>query len=142
MHLLRVLLVIAWGICVGLLPSILTAQVTAGPPPRGTPGVRHNITQPGREPQEALVTLRVNALVPENVKLSDPAQGTVRATVLALDTELNQVKVQTHTGQQLTLYLTPASFAGLRVGMSCMLQIAQRALPAASWLAAPEEAFW
>ena len=32
-----------------------------------------------------MVILRVRALVPEKVKLSDPAQGTVQATVRPID---------------------------------------------------------
>ena len=47
----------------------------------------------GRGQPGSIVTLRVRALVPEKVKLSDPTKGTVYATVLAIDEEINQVKV-------------------------------------------------
>jgi hypothetical protein len=86
--------------------------------------------------------LRVRALVPEKVKLSDPVQGTVRATVLTMDEEINQIKVQTEEGQRLMLYLDPESFARLHVGAPCLLHVAQRSTRESSRPSEHEESFW
>jgi hypothetical protein len=88
------------------------------------------------------VTLRVRALVPEKVKLSDPTQGTVQATVLAIDEEMHQITVQTDEGQRLMLFLAPASLMRLRVGAPCLLQVANRAMRDTSRPPEPEGAFW
>jgi hypothetical protein len=96
----------------------------------------------GRDQSSSIVVLRVRALVPEKVTLSNPAQGTVRATVLAIDEELNQIKVQTEAGQRLMLFLPPESLAHLHIGTSCLLRVANRSTREASQPAEPEEAFW
>ena len=89
-----------------------------------------------------IITLRVRALVPEKVKLSDTTQRTVQATVLAIDEEMNQVKVQTEEGQRLTLFLDPASLAHLHVGAPCLLQVAHGSMQDASRPPEHEGAFW
>src|SRR5262249_35476456 len=94
-----------------------------GPPP-ATPPPPHVWDQ-----RDHIVLLRVRALVPEKVTVSDPAQGTVSATVLAMDEQLNQVTIQTHAGQRFILFLAPTSFTGLRVGQQFLLQVAQRSAP-------------
>jgi hypothetical protein len=88
------------------------------------------------------VILRVRALVPAKVKLSDLTQGTVRATVLAIDEEINQIKVQTDAGQQLMLFLDPAALARLHIGAPCLLQVVNRSTRAPSRPPEHEEAFW
>jgi len=80
-----------------------------------------------QDPHGPIVILRVRALVPDKVALSEPAQGIVRATVLTIDKEINQIKVQTPEGQRLVLFLTPASLADLRIGAPCLLQVGQSA---------------
>jgi hypothetical protein len=95
----------------------------------------------GQEQHGPVVILRVRALVPEKVRLSDSAQGTVRATVLTIAEEIHQIKVQTEEGQRLMLFLDPESLAALQVGAPCLLQITNRATRDAS--RAPESAeFW
>jgi hypothetical protein len=96
----------------------------------------------GREQPGSIVVLRVRALVPEKVKLSDPAQGTVRATVLAIDEEISQITVQTDEGQQLMLFLPPESLARLQVGAPCLLQVVNRSTREASQPPEHDEAFW
>ena len=96
----------------------------------------------GRAQPGSLVVLRVRALVPEKVTLSDPVQGTVRATVLAVDEELNQIKVQTDEGQRLMLFLPPESLARLQVGAPCLLQVVNRSTREASQPPERDEAFW
>src|SRR5574341_1173424 len=95
----------------------------------------------GRDQHGPRVLLHVAALVPEKVKLSDPTQGTGRSTVLAIDEELNQIKVQTEEGQRLMLYLAPASRARLQVGTPCLLQVAQPSTQASSRPPEHDEAF-
>ena len=90
----------------------------------------------------AIVRLRVRALVPEKVKLSDLAQATVRATVLAIDEEMKQITVQTDMGQRLMLFLEPASLARLYIGAPCLLQVTNGSTRASSQLPERDEAFW
>jgi len=97
---------------------------------------------PEQDRHGPVVRLRVRALVPEKVKLTDPAQGTVRATVLAIDEELHQITVQTDAGQRLMAFLPPESLARLRVGTPCLLQVVNRSTEEASRPLEPAEAFW
>src|SRR5262249_5391568 len=94
------------------------------------------------QPGSIVVLLRVRALVPEKVTLSDPAQGTVHATVVAIDEEPNQIKVQTEAGQRLMLFLPPESLAHLHVGAPCLLQVVNGPTREASRPPEHEEAFW
>ena len=128
MHLTRrIPLVVALGVCLSMTSIVLVTNGIAGQspsatlvPPEDTPTTSHV-----RELDSRNVTVKVRAMVPENVKVSDPAQGTVRATVMAIDGQTNQVKVHTHEGQQLILFLAPESLAGMRVGDQFTLQVAQ-----------------
>jgi len=79
---------------------------------------------------------------PEKVKLSDPAQRTVQATVLTIDEDINQIKVQTVEGQQFILYLDPASRARLYVGAPCLLHVAQQSMQDFLQPSEHGEAFW
>ena len=96
----------------------------------------------GRDQPGSIVILRVRALVPEKVTVSDPAQGTVRARVLAIDEEINQITVQTDAGQRLMLFLPPESLAHLHVGVPCLLQVANHSTREASRPPEHEEALW
>jgi hypothetical protein len=96
----------------------------------------------GRDQPGSIVILRVRALVPEKVTLSDPDHGTVRARVLAIDEEINQIKVQTEAGQRLMLFLPPESLARLQVGAPCLLQVTNRSTRELSRPPEHEEAFW
>jgi hypothetical protein len=137
MHaMLRVPLVVVLSLCVSMIPLVGAASDPVGQLPDTPP------TSQRQELPDPLVTVQVRALVPEKVKLSDPAQGTVRATVLTLDKELNQITVQTHEGQRLVLFLTPESFVGMRVGGPCLLQVAQRAPQEVARPSEREVAFW
>src|SRR5262245_3598449 len=93
-------------VVVSLSMSMPSSSV-AVQPSRTPAALRHESDRhtPGQEQPSPLVLLRVRALVPDKVKLSDPAQRTVRATVLTIDEDLNQIKIQTVEGQQFTLYL-------------------------------------
>src|SRR5262249_49930302 len=94
---LHILLVVALGGCLYMplhvfaasgMADLLPSAVSMQPPDTFT-------THPGGDQHSPTVLVRVHALVPEKVTLSDPAQGTVRATVLGIDAQINQVKVQT-----------------------------------------------
>jgi hypothetical protein len=145
MHDIRCLpFVVALSLVVSLMLIGLAVRAPAGQPSRlpsallhGTPTHSLEEDQPG-----PLVILRVRALVPEKVKLSDPARGTVRATVLAIDKEINQLKVQTEEGQRLILFLPPASLARLQVGAPCLLQVAPQSPQESAQPPEHEEAFW
>jgi len=87
--------VVALSLVVSMMPIGLAVRAPAGQPSRASAGPLPETSTPlrGQERHGPLVILRVRALVPEKVKLSDPTKGTVYATVLAIDEEINQVKV-------------------------------------------------
>jgi hypothetical protein len=89
-----------------------------------------------------MVILRVRALVPGKVKLSDPTQGAVQATVLAINEEINQITVHTDEGQRLMLFLPPESLARLQVGTPCLLQVTNGSTRDTSRPPEHEGAFW
>jgi hypothetical protein len=126
------------------MPINLTGRAPAAHPSRLSSGLLHDTATPTphQEQDGPLHLLRVRALVPEKIKLSDPAQGTVLATVLAIDAEHNQIKVQTDEGQRLGLFLPPASLTHLRPGTRCLLQVARQSLQDAIRPPAPDGTFW
>jgi len=128
MHLTRRLpFVVVLGVCLSMIPIVLTVSGTARQPPGVTlePPEYTPTSSPVREPDRHSVTVKVHAMVPQNVKVSDPAQGTVRATVMAINGQINQLKVYTHEGQMFLLFLEPEFLAGMRVGDQFTLQVAQ-----------------
>ena len=145
MHTLRRLpWIVAIGLVVRLMPIDLAVGAPAEYPSRGS-SERLQDTATFRLYQEQHgppILLRVRALVPEKVKLSDPAQGTVGATVLAIDEELNQVKVQTDEGQRLGLFLPPETLMRLRLGTRCLLQVARQSMEDAIRSPAHDGTFW
>jgi hypothetical protein len=66
----------------------------------------------------------------------------VRATVLAIDTEISQIKVQTDEGQRLGLFLPPETLAHLQLGTRCLLQVAPQSMQDAIRPPAQEGPFW
>ena len=140
----RVPFVVALSLVMSMAPIGLTVRAPAGQPSSAPLGSLHDPSAPHgeREQPGPIVILRVRALVPEKIKLSDPAQGTVRVTVLAIDEEIHQIKVQTEEGQRLMLFLPPESLARLRVGAPCLLQVANRSTREATRPPEPAEAFW
>ena len=140
----RMLLLIALSLVVRLMPIDLAVSAPAEPPSRGSLELRHDISpsSPLQEQDGPLILLRVRALVPEKVTLRDPVQRTVRATVLAIDAEINQVKVQTDEGQRLGLFLPPETLAHLRLGTRCLLQVARESMQDAARPPAQEGPFW
>jgi hypothetical protein len=140
----RIPLILALSIVMSMTPIGLVTHAPAGQLPNAPSGHLHDTSTllRGQDRQGPTVILRVRALVPEKVKLSDPTQGTVRATVLAIDEEINQITVQTDEGQRLMMFLPPASRALLYVGAPCLLQVTNRATREAAPPPEPEEAFW
>ena len=140
----HVAFVVAWSLVVSLTPLGLVMHAHAVQPSSASSGPLHDTSTspPAQDRHAPLVTLRVHALVPEKVKLSDPTQGTVRATVLSIDEALNQITIQTDEGQRLMLFLPPESLARLRVGTPCLLQVVNRSPQEPPRPSAQEEAFW
>ena len=62
-----------------------------------------------------VVTVQVPSQSAADIRGAD-AQGNVQATVTAIDTTKNQVKVQTPAGQTIVLALAPAALNGLQIG--------------------------
>ena len=145
MHTLRRMpWLIALSLVVRLLLIELAVSAPAEPASRGASARRRDTaTAPPLQEQDGpLLLLRVRALVPDKVTLSDPAQRTVRATVLAIDAESNQVKVQTDEGQRLGLFLPPETLAHLRLGTRCLLQVARQSMQDAARPPVQEGPFW
>lgn len=117
----------------GVLASITTCVWAANTPgrlpsamvvsPEGTTTTYHIRDMGGR-----MLTVEVPALASPDVKVSDPIQGTVAATVMAVDAQTNQARVRTQEGQILVLNLPPETVMGLRVGDQFTLSIAQRSI--------------
>ena len=61
------------------------------------------------------VTVQVPSQAAADIKDSD-AQGTVRATVSAVDTTTNRIKVHTSEGQTIVLEMAPPALTSLQVG--------------------------
>jgi hypothetical protein len=135
---------IAISLVVSLMPSDLAVSAPAEPPSRGSAALLHDTatSRPRQEQDGPLLLLRLRALVPEKITLSDPAQRTVRATVVAIDAEHNQIKVQTDEGQRLGLFLPPETLTHLRVGTRCVLQVARQSMEDALRSPAQEGPFW
>jgi hypothetical protein len=145
MHSIRRLpFVVTLLIVVSMTPLGLPVRTPAGQPPSAPAGSLGTTSTPppAQGPHGSLVILHVRALVPDKVTLSDPVQRTVRATVLAIDEELNQIKLQTEAGQRLMLFLPPESLARLQVGAPCLLQVTNRSTRELSRPPEHEEAFW
>jgi hypothetical protein len=136
--------IVVLSLVVRIMPISLAVSAPAVPPSSASSGPLDDPSTPlrGQGRHGPIVTLRVRALVPEKVKLSDPAQGTVPATVLAVDEAINQITVQTDEGQQLMLFLDPASLARLHVGAPCLLQVANGSTRDTSRPPEHEGAFW
>jgi hypothetical protein len=72
------------------------------------------------------VTVQVPSQSSEDIKGRD-AQGIVRATVTAVDTTTNRVKVHTPEGQTIVLDLSPASLTSMQVGDPLTLTVPEPA---------------
>jgi hypothetical protein len=140
----RVSFVVALHLVVSLTPVGLAVRAPVVPASSASAGPLPDASTPlrGQDRPGPLVILRVRALVPDKVKLSDPTQGTVRATVLAVDEEMNQIKVQTDAGQHLMLFVDPASRARVYRGVPCLLQVTNGSTRDAARAPEPAEAFW
>ena len=126
----RVMLVAALGVCMSVTLIIPTtsspAELLARVQPVASPDTP-STSYMGHQ-DSPIVTLTVHAMVPEKIKVSDPAHRTVPATVLAVDRQIDQLKLQTHEGQRLVLYLAPTVLDGLQVGKQIVLQVNQRSV--------------
>jgi hypothetical protein len=61
------------------------------------------------------VTVRVPSQSPAAIRGKD-AEGTVRASITAVDTATHRVRVRTSEGQTIVLSMTPEALAGLKTG--------------------------
>jgi hypothetical protein len=125
---LRSILVLAFGVFIGVAPVAFAASGTAGPLPSATVVAPEGTTTTYyiRDMHGHMLTVEVPPLASPDVRVSNPVEGTVAATVMAVDGQTNQVKVRTQEGQTLVLNLPPETISGMRVGDLFMLSIAQR----------------
>src|SRR5438034_10259155 len=114
---LRMTLVVAFGVLLGLAPCIWAAN-TPQPLPSATveapasPPTTYSI----RDMNDRMLTVEVPALGSPDLKVSDPVHGTVGATVTAIDGQTHQARLRTQEGQTLVLDLPPEAVMGMRVG--------------------------
>jgi hypothetical protein len=119
-------MLVVFGIVVSL---VVVGCRTRGPAGETTPTAtvvapQRTTTYHVRDESGRMVAVTVPALGTQDVKVSDPAAGTVPATVTALDAPQRQAQVQTQQGQRLVLTLPPDLFARPRVGDRFLLQVA------------------
>lgn len=124
-------LALAGALFLSMAPLALATNDTASQPASATLASPQDTTTTYnvRDMDGRIVTVEVPAMGSPAVKVSDPAQRTVQATVRAVDGATNQVTVQTQEGQMLILQLSSESLRGMRVGDQFTLQVAQRSLP-------------
>jgi hypothetical protein len=123
---LRGTVVVVFGIIVSMGVLGCRAPGLTGEPPSATVvAPQRTTTYHVRDANGQMVAVTVPAFGPPNVKVSNPAAGTVPATVMALDEQRSQAQVQTQQGQRLVLTLPPGLFAHMRVGDRFLLQVMQ-----------------
>lgn len=123
---LRMTLVLAFGVLVSMATCTWAAH-TAGPLPSAmVVSPEDTTTYSIRDMDGRMLRVEVPSLASPEVRVSDPRQGTVAATVMAIDGQTNQAKVRTQEGQTLVLHLPPEAVMGMRVGDRFTLSIAQR----------------
>src|SRR5919201_2918078 len=98
---LRVPLAVTFGLWCGVAPVVWAASDTAQPFPRATIVAPDDPTTTYRiwDRHGRLLIIDMPPLGSPAIQVSDSTQGTVGATVLAIDGETNQVKVRTQEGQ-------------------------------------------
>jgi len=119
----------AWVCILGVLcvtaPVALAADQATGQPPRAkivtVEGAATTYTVEGMHGQT--VTAEVPSQMLTDIKLSDPAQGIVPGTVVALDGETNRVKVHTQQGQLVALALPHETIMRMRLGDTFTLAV-------------------
>ena len=122
---LRSLSVVVCSMAIGM--GIFGCQARGGREESATATVvapQRTTTYHVRDESGKMVAVTVPALGAQDVKVSDPAEGTVPATVVALDAQRSQAQVQTQKGQRLVLTLPSELLARMRVGDRFLLQVA------------------
>ena len=114
---------------VGIVMSVIVLGCRPPGPSGETPSAtvvapHRTTTYHVRDESGRMVAVTIPAMSTQDVKVSDPAEGTVRATVTALDAPKSQAQVQTQKGQRLVLTLPPDLFARMQVGDRFLLQVA------------------
>lgn len=123
----RSMLALALSVVCAVAPCALAASDSAEPLPRATVVWPDSTTTYHiRDMHGRMLTVEVPALTSPDIKVSDPVQGTVEATVMAVDGQTNQARVRTQEGQILVLTLSPETVMGMRVGDHVTLSVAQR----------------
>ena len=123
---LRSIMVVVVGMVVSM--GVLGCRARGEPPASATlVAPQRTTTYHVRDESGRMVAVTIPALGTQDVKVSDPAAGTVSATVLALDEPRRQAQVQTQKGQRLVLTLPPELLTRMRVGDRFLLQVVQPA---------------
>ena len=114
---------------VGIVMSVIVLGCQPHGPSGETPSAtvvapHRTTTYHVRDESGRMVAVTIPAMGTQDVKVSDPAAGTVPATVTALDAPKSQAQVQTQKSQRLVLTLPPDLLARMQVGDRFLLQVA------------------
>ena len=120
---LRALMVVG-GIVLSLVVLGCRPHSPGGEPASATVVAPQRTTYHVRDERGRIVAVTIPAMGTQDVKVSNPAEGTVPATVTALNAPQSQAQVQTQQGQRLVLTLPPELLVRMRVGDRFLLQVA------------------
>jgi hypothetical protein len=100
--------------------TVLGCADRAAPPPNAPRATIESVegastTYHTRDWNGKPVTVRVPSQAAADIRGKD-VEGTVRATITAVDTATNRVKVRTTEGQTVVLSMAPGALAGLKTG--------------------------
>ena len=121
---LRAIMVVS-GIVVSLVVLGCRPHGPGGEPTSATVvAPQRTTTYHVRDESGRMVAVTIPGMGTQDVKVSNPTEGTVPATVTALNASQSQAQVQTQQGQRLVLTLPPELLARMQVGDRFLLQVA------------------
>ena len=116
-HKSSIIVVVAVIFLLVITSMVCAANEAPGPPPAATIVSVEGATTTyhSQDWNGQTVTVQVPSHASADIKGTD-AQGIVHATVTAVDTTTNRVKVHTPEGQTIVLDMSPASLTSMQVG--------------------------
>jgi hypothetical protein len=116
-HKSSIIVVVAVGFLLVVTSMVFAANEAPGAPPAATIVSVEGATTTyhSQDWNGQTVTVQVPSHASADIKGTD-AQGIVHATVTAVDTTTNRVKVHTPEGQTIVLEMSPASLTSMQVG--------------------------
>ena len=121
------------GVCLWVTTLVGCANRAAPPPPSAPRATIESVegastTYQTRDWNGKLVTVRVPSPSAAAIRGTD-AEGTVQATITAVDTATQRVRVRTTEGQTIVLSMAPEALAGLKPGDSIIFTVPEASRP-------------